>query len=284
MYPFVFLNDSVVTKRRATIPLNDIGFLRGYAVFDFIKVYQGTPFLLRDHLKRLRASARWLGLKLPKSATEIQDIIAVLLEKNKLQDQDCSVRLVLSGGVMVNGLQFDPTSPTFAVLIERPHHISPEVFERGGRLVTYEHQRLFPEAKTTNYLAGVKAQKKREQKGAIEVLFVDEGRVLEAATSNVFMVKGGRVITPQKGVLPGITRNKVIERARQLGYQVEEKEVSLLELGQADEVFLTATNKEVVPIIRVDGQVIGDGRPGAITRALRAELLAYIESYVKKHS
>jgi len=282
MYKYCYLNDRFTTDSQAKISISDIGLIRGFGVFDLIRCYNGIPFRLNDYLKRLKASARSMGLKLPKTNKELTEIIYELLAKNKIKDQECCVRIVLTGGQIKNGMEFDPNTPTLAVMIEAVPKLKPSLFTQGGKLMTLEYRRILPEIKSTNYLIAVTNQKKKKKNRAVEILFVDQGLVLEASTSNLFVLKGKTLITPDRGVLAGIYRQTVIERARKKGLQIEERPLSVKEMLSADEVFLTATNKDIVPITAVDNQLISLGTVGPYTRDLMIDLAEYIEWHCRR--
>lgn len=261
------LDGRIVKSGEAHIKLNDLGLLRGYAAFDFIKVLGGQPLFWREHVRRFRRSANLLRLKLPVSDRELTALAQQLLLKNGLGQKDASLRLLITGGESPNG--FMPTGRgRWAIIVEDAYSLPAKLFKTGGKLMTVNYARLLPFAKTTNYLLAVSLQKKKRAQGAVEILYLDQGEVLEASTSNFFAVFGRKIVTPRARVLPGITRAKVIKLARAAGYQVEERRLKWAELKLATEAFITATNKDVCPIVRIDAQLIGDGRVGPVTQTL----------------
>ena len=252
----------------------DIGLLRGYGIYEGITTYKGKPFRLADHLVRFRNSAKALDLSIPLSDTEIEKAILSLGKKNGFDRTN--FRVILTGGNTLHGIEYDTTKPTFYILAEEYKTLPKELYTLGASLITHEHQRALPEYKTINYITAVQVQKERKEKGAIEVLYVSKGKVLEAATSNVFIVKDGVVITPKNNVLAGITRKVAIELAEKK-YTVMEREVTVEELFSADEVFLTASYKEIVPIVSVDGKKIAEGKVGGVTQVLMKDFGEYTE-------
>ena len=273
MLTYCYAKGKIVRLSQATVPANDLAILRGYAVFDFTRIYNGRPFHLKDHWARFNRSARELDLKVPVKLTEVEQAISDLLKKNKVKD--ASVRLVLTGGASVDSIAKGPAE--FFILMDYHYNLPPAVFTEGARLITYELQRVLPTAKNTNYAAAVKLQKDLKKAKAVEVLYVNNGAILECSTSNFFIVKNKVIITPKDKILTGVTRQIVLRLARKK-YKVEERSLKFVELKTADEAFLTASNKYVTPVVKVDEMVIGSGRVGEVTK----ELLATYHEEIKK--
>ncbi len=261
---YCYLNGKVIKTKDAKIDIYDIGFLRGYAVFDYIKAYDGKPFLLPEHLDRLDHSAERFGMKVPLSHKKITEIVGILIKKNKAGT--CAIRIMLTGGKAA-GLEGDKNNPTFAVLIEPALPLPESLYKKGGALITAEFNRSPWDAKHTNYSFAVSKQDSRKKAKAVEILYTWKGEVKEATTSNIFIVKGGKIFTPKEGVLFGMTRNYVIDLAKR-DYLVQQRKIMLKELLSADECFITATNKEVLPIFKIDGKMIGNGKVGPISRSI----------------
>jgi len=279
MKKYCYANGRVSDINKPQIKLNDLSVLRGYAIFDFIKVSEGVPLWWREHLARFRRSAKTIGLAVPLSDAKLTAIARQLLKKNKVKEG--SLRLVLTGGETKDGINLS-SKPNLAILVEDVYALPAKIFKTGGKLMTTDYQRLFPEAKTTNYLLAVKLQAKKRAAGAMEILYVSGGKVLEASTSNLFYIKDGAIRTPASGVLPGITRGMAIKLARKLGHPVTERDVLLTELKNADEVFITATNKDIAPVVRVDDMVIGEGAPGPVTLKLLEAYRQAAKDYARK--
>ncbi len=275
MKQFGYVNGQMVKISEPQVKLNDLALLRGYAVFDFVKVIKGKPLFWPEHLARFRRSAKRLGLAIPKTDAQITLAAKSLIKKNNFTAG--SLRLILTGGETADGLT--PSGKTvFAILAEDSYTLPEPVFKTGGKLITVDYERLFPSAKTTNYLLAVSLLKKKLKAGAIEILYVKDNHVFEASTSNFFLVFGNKIVTPKDGVLPGITRAKVIGLAKKLGYKVEERKIKVNEIKRASEAFLTATNKDVAPIINIDGQKIGNGKVGEVTKSLLKKYRKLINS------
>ncbi|MGH2482749.1 MAG: aminotransferase class IV, partial [Ktedonobacteraceae bacterium] len=174
-------------------------------------------------------------------------------------------------GITASGL------PKLIVMISPLSERDLERFQRGYCLITTRLQRETPEAKTSNYTSAVRALKEATRRGADDALFVNEqGHVQEATRSNFFLFRGDTLVTPREEVLIGITRNVVLELARGR-FSIEERPILLAELAQADEAFLTSSSKEITPVVRIDEQVIGSGKPGPRTSELEQLFIALIE-------
>jgi len=262
----LYLNGKYLPSKKGFISVNDIGFLRNYGVFDYLRTYNGRPFLLKEHLARFRNSAKSLGLYVPKTDQQIAAIISKLLNKNHLAE--ASIRMVLSGGELVGALEYDQGNPTFAVIVKPYHDLPKDLYEKGVKLVTYEHQRIFPEAKTLNYLTAVKLQPWCKKEKAFEVLYTYKGQVLECTTSNFFGIVKNTIVTPKKNVLSGTVRNFIVDLARKK-FKVVERPVRVSEISKFSESFITGTNKEVLPVVMIDRQKIGNGKVGPMAKQLR---------------
>ena len=266
--PHIYLNGSIVPLAEAAISPLDIGLLRGYAVFDLLRTVSGRPFLLAEHLRRLRASAAHLGLDVPATDSEIAAAIDELLRLNG--HAEATVRLVLTGGVSPDGMAFDPATPTFFILTHDLHEPPAAVHDAGGALLTRLHTRELPRAKTTNYITMLQAKPRLAEAGALDLLYHDGQHVFEAASASVYFVHGTTILAPlAEDVLWGTVGSLVLDLAGDR-YTIEQRDVSLDEALTADEVFLTSTTRGVVPIVRIDDAAVGDGAPGPVTRALVA--------------
>jgi len=263
---YCFLNGEIIPLKEASLGLDDMGVLRGYGAFEFLRAYNGNPFLFKEHMNRFERSAHLLSLKLPLSHDKIKDIIEHLIEKNG--KKDVNIRMVLTGGKATNGIEFDPENPTFFILLEEVVSISQASLEKGVKLVSLEHQRKLPSAKTTDYILPVKERKRMKEEGATEILYTSDGVILECSTSNFFLIDEGKVITPAKNILMGTTRKFILNIARDF-FDVEERDqIEIEKLESAQEAFITATNKEILPVICVDDTIIGNGKVGSVTSFL----------------
>lgn len=263
---YLYLNGAIVPSHEAAISPFDIGLLRGYAVFDLLRTVHGRPFLLAEHLERLRASAAELGLSVPATDEEIGAAVDELLRLNEHECQ-ATVRFVLTGGISPDGMTFDPTRPTFYILTHDLHEPPASLYEHGGKLCTEEHTRECPRAKTTNYLTMLKHRPRVEEEGGMDLLYHDRGRVFEAASASFYVVRGDTILAPKDDVLHGTIGAFVLELAKDR-YRVVHRDFSVDEACAADEAFLTSTTRGVVPIVSLDDRPVGTGHVGPVTRDL----------------
>lgn len=259
---YAYWNGSILLEKNIRIAPNDLGVLRGFGIYEGIKFYDGIPFMADAHFKRMRASAKAVGLPFPFTKERFIEILIELAKKNKKPEG--IARVVITGGPSANGIEQDGVPTVFAGVYEAPH-FPKSLYEKGGSLMTHDYLRPYPLYKTTNYIEAVKLQPLRGKKKAIEILFTHQNRVLECATSNIFIVKDSRIITPKNDVLPGITRMAVLSL---LKGNVIERDISVSELFAADEVFMTSSFKEIVPIVKIDGKKIKDGNVGPATKRI----------------
>lgn len=275
MKKYCFANGKITELAKANVPVNDLAVLRGYGVFDFLKTVNGKPFLWKEHWTRFVNSAKLLNLKINVSEKEVQEAIKKLLAKNKVAD--ASIRLLLTGGATEDGMT--PKQSSFFILIEDVYAYPNKCFEQGAKVITHEYLRLVPGAKTTNYITAIRLGQAKKKAGASEILFLDHGRVLECSTSNFFIVKKGKIFTAHEDILGGMTRNKVIELARKAGLEVIEKEIKVKDLATADETFLTATNKDVMPVVQIDDQKVAKGEIGPVTKKVMELFAEFVRNY-----
>ena len=264
MEPVCYLNGAIIPLRDAKVGILDLGVLRGFGVYDGLTSFSGKPFHFKDHWQRFSIAAQTLGLTLPRTGEEVQDAMCTLIAHNA-PGARANLRMVLTGGEANGGLESVSGRETLFITAEAAVPLPAALYERGGKLMQHEHQRLMPEIKTTNYITAVMLQKKRAATDAVEILYTNSGRVLECATSNVFVVKGNTISTPDTNILKGVTRKMVLDLAQD-AYPTEERSISTDEIFAADEVFITGSFKDIVPIVSIDGRIIGSGAPGTITR------------------
>ncbi len=264
-----FINSQFIEEEKVALGITDLSIQRGYGVFDFFRASNNIPLFIDNHLDRFFNSAAMLRLQVPHSKEEIKDIISEMIKRNKKPES--SFRLVLTGGYSPD--YYELSSPNFIILQQPVHLAGKEDFDKGIKIFLHEYMREFPQAKSINYLMGVYLQHELQQQKADDVLYYKDGNVLEFPRSNVFAVtKNGTVITPADNVLHGITRMKVLELAGEK-YPVEERALTVDELKDASEVFLTNTTKRIHPVLSIDGKTVGNGKPGEITTSLYKSFL-----------
>lgn len=257
---FCFSGDKVVEASAASLHPLDIGLIRGYAIFDFFRTVNFQPLFLDAYLDRFIASAHSMHLPLSQTREELENIIFALIERNELQQG--GIRMVLTGGVSDN--HFSPTKGSLFIFCEELQMPSPDKYEQGVKLLSEEYVRPLSAIKTTNYTLPVWLSARWKEQAAEDVIYHFAGIVSESSRSNIFMVKNGEVATPKSNILLGVTRKNVLT----LVDQVKERDISLTELLNADEVFMTSTTKRILPVTQIDGTLIKNGRPGPVTQEL----------------
>jgi branched-chain amino acid aminotransferase len=278
-----YVNGEFVTEDQAVISVNDMGVLRGYGVFDFLRTYSMRPFYLEDHIRRLETSARLIDLALPRPPGEIFDITMETLSRNKNNRNknhmdEANIRLVITGGISPDSIT-PQNNPTLLVLVTPAHPCPAEWYRDGAAIITTHDERYIPGAKSTHYIPAILALSRARRQNAIESIYVDRySRLLEGTTTNFFAFIGDRLVTPGAAILPGITRQVVLQLAQD-EFDVEIRDIHRDEMRLMDEVFITASNKEIVPVVRMDDRTIGGGKPGPRTRRIMDTFAAYTRAY-----
>jgi len=268
MEKYCFYKGEITKLSKTLIGVNDIGLMRGYGVFEVLRTYNREPFFYKKHLDRLRSSALFMGIKVPYSNREILEIIESLIEK--LPDIEVSIRIVLTGGETSTGLDFNYDTPTFFIIVKELIPLDSSLYEDGASLFMADYQRIFPKIKTLDYVFSIKNRLNIKNKDFFDILYVSNDKILESSTSNFFLVKNKKIITPSNNILMGITREFVISLAKKQ-YEVEERDTLVSEIESTDEAFITATTKEILPIIKIGDSLVGNGLVGPITRDLMEE-------------
>ena len=277
----VYVDGNYIPLDQAVIPVDDLAVLRGYAAWDIIRTYDGKPYFLDDHLDRLRGSAERIGLDLPLTCDEIKAVVLSVLEKNPGTDE-ANIRVLVTGGSSPD--YFTPSGRSrLVVLLTDIPKLPREWYRDGVKVITHKAERAMPDAKVTDYVQAALALKKAKARGGVEAVYVNRhNQALEATTSNLFAYIRDELVTPDHGVLKGITRKTVLALARER-MKVSERALSLPDLLTAGEVFITGTNKGVVPVVQIDESVIGDGKPGPVTRELMQALDAQAVKFRQAH-
>lgn len=265
---FVYINGELISKKDAKISVWDHGLLYGDGVYEAIRVYDGNIFKLKEHIDRLYNSAKAIKIDIPLTKEKLLEDVVELVKRNGLQNG--YLRIIVTRGPGPMGV--DPRNcerPTIIIISE----FRKALFE--GKPITaiistirrFPSECLDPKIKSLNYLNNVLARIQAIEAGAEEAIMLNiEGYVSEAVTENIFVVKNNIIYTPPltAGILEGITRNAVIEIARNLGFEVKEENLTIYDLYTADEVFLTGTAAEITPVVKIDGRIIGGGKPGPV--------------------
>src|SRR5579863_6615484 len=274
----IFIDGKFYSERDAKISVFDHGLLYGDGIFEGIRAYHGRVFKLKDHIDRLFYSAKAILLDIPMSHEKICQAVIETCRANKLRD--AYIRLVVTRGIGTLGL--NPRScknPSVIIIAGKIQVYPPELYARGMDIVTVPtvrnlHSALNPAIKSLNYLNNILAKIEANNAGVEEAVMLNsEGFVAECTADNLFILKNGELFTPplSAGALYGITRGTVMELAAQTGMKVTEPNLTRYDLFNADECFLTGTGAEIMPVIKIDGRLIGSGKPGELTRQLVEE-------------
>ncbi len=282
----VWVDGEYHDENEAKVSVFDHGVLYGDGVFEGIRAYHGKVFRLKAHVDRLYQSAKAIWLEIPIPAEEMAQRIEETVKINNLTD--CYIRVLVTRGKGDLGL--DPRKcpkPTIVIIADSIELYPPEFYEKGLEVVTAatpisHRENLNPRIKSLNYLAHILAKIEGIQAGVHEVIMLDhEGYVAECSGDNIFVVnpgdrrsEGKKIIrTPpaNAGILKGITRDAVIELADDSGYDVREETLTRYDVYTSDEVFLTGTGAEIISVVKADGRVVGDGKPGPVTKDLLSQ-------------
>jgi len=260
-----YVDGKFVPDSEAVFPINDLGLLRGYGCFDFMRTYNGKVIFIQEHVQRLFRSATQIGIGLPVSEAELARLVEDTLQRNP--PVESSVRILVTGGSSPDFIT-PQGRPRMAIMVSPLAQYPQSWYQEGAKIVTVLYTRAIPGTKSIDYIRAILVLAEARQKGAIEAVYIDPGnQVREGTTSNIFAFIGDRLVTPGTGILNGITRQKVLGLAEDR-YPVDIRDIHRDELVQADEVFITSSNRLIVPIVRVDDEIIGAGRPGARTRSV----------------
>lgn len=270
-----YVNGAFVPTDQAALPLNDLGIVRGYGIFDLLRTYGTTPFRLLEHIQRLESSASQIGLDLPWSTTELESIVLETYARNEIPD--ASIRIVVTGGPSTNFMT-PQGKPSLVVMV---HPIAPypeSYYTEGCKTLSTLVGRIMPTVKSLNYIGAIMAMKEADKVGAVEAIYLDsQDRLTEGTRANLFVVRGDLLITPREGILKGITRQVVLDVAAS-EFEIVEGPIHYQDLGEFDEAFLTSTTKDVLPVVQIDNHVIGSGKPGAVTKRVSELFNDYVHS------
>lgn len=267
----VWLNNSLILANEAQLHITDLAIQRGYGIFDFLKTIDKKAVFLEDHLDRFFHSANSMRLEFKTSRDELRNMILKLIAVNNLGDS--GIKIILTGGFSPDG--FTIAKPNL-IISQQSFYIPNKLNEEGISLISDEYQRQFSSAKTIDYLHAIWLQPILKEKKADDVLYHSNGFIRECPRANIFVVtKENEVLTPEFEMLKGVSRKHVLKLSQTL-FKTEARDVSLEELSQAKEVFITSTTKNILPVIQINGKLIGDGKPGEITRILSEKYLRKI--------
>jgi branched-chain amino acid aminotransferase len=280
MSAVVYVNGKIADAEHASVPVFDHGFLYGEGIYETLRTYKRKPFLFDRHMRRLRQSASLMALDVPFSDAELlARVDETVAAHPELKQAEAYIRILLTRGV--GELTYNPaaTPKPSLVIIVKPFPVPPErTFSQGIKLALVTVRRNHPQAlnpmiKSNNLINNALAMQEALQQGADEALMQNQaGELVECSQSNFFVVRDGSVLTAplSAGLLPGITREFVLEIAAELGIPGGESRLTPADLARVQEAFITGTTREVTPVVAVSDQTIGDGKPGEMTRRLLA--------------
>lgn len=273
--PIYYLNGKFVDKSKTNISVWDMGFLRSYGIVEFLITYNAIPFKLADHLTRLYKSAKIIDLYIGMSKSQLAKLVKQTLAKNNFPES--SIWIIVTGGVGLTSMIPAPT-PTIAILVDEYIAYPKKYFDNGIKIITYKANRMLVEAKSMVYTTAIIALKQAYKKKAIEALYVKNGRVTECMTSNFFIIKKNELYTAKdQDVLSGVTRRIIFDICRNK-LRIHKTDLSLKQVLTSDEAFLTASNKEVMPVVKIDDNIVGNGKVGVNTK----KIIRWFSQYIKK--
>jgi branched-chain amino acid aminotransferase len=278
IYPFLSINGDILPKDNALIPIYDLGLLRGMGIFDFFRVWDGVAIFAEDHIERLQNSMHQLGLEVGYTDIEWAGQFNQLIKVN--QAEQAGFRVVVTGGFSEDGYSIPQQKNVYLMLHTLPAN-DPGQFEKGVSLITSDYRRDNPTVKTTIYVRSMQLQPVMKKEGAFEVLYHWRGDITECSRCNIFFIdQEGTLVTPQTGMLYGVTRKNLIAIAREYQLPLVERPVTLSELPSMAGAFLTATTKAVLPVVKIDQQIIGNGKIHPLCVRLRDLFQRRVQQYI----
>ena len=275
--PVYYVNGEFTPAEHASLPLNDLGILRGYGVFDVLRTYDHTPFRLRDHVERLEESARQRDIELPWSTAELMALGEETNARNGFKNTN--IRYIVTGGPSPNFMA-PQGNPSLVIMATPVPPLDDSQYTDGCTATTAAVVRERPTVKSLNYIGAVMAVEEAKKVGAVEALYRNKrDEITEGTRANFFIFRDNQLITPADEVLDGITRRVVLELAPAL-FDVVQRPIHVSELADTDEAFITSTTKDLLPIVQIDDVVIGNGRPGPNT----AKLLQIFQDYAHEQT
>jgi branched-chain amino acid aminotransferase len=258
-----YFNGTILPTDQIGVGVTDLSLLRGYGLFDYFLTYNGRPFQWDWYWERFRNSAAGLRLPLPMNQDETYAVVMDLIARTGRPD--VAVRFVMTGGYSPDSISI--SKPNLIIITEDIHPVPPMQYEQGIKVILDDYVREMAELKTTDYKHVILLAETIRAANALDVLYQKGGEISELSRSNFFIVKGDKLITPNRHILRGITRRTIIELA-QADFQVEERPVLLSELYDADEAFTTSSTKQVLPITQIGELTVGNGQVGPRSRFL----------------
>lgn len=268
---YVSINNQLFEEEEAKLNVTDLAIQRGYGIFDFLKTINGKAIFIEDHFNRFYASANALNLPVKYDRETLLHMVYELMEHNQMPNS--GIKMILTGGFSPDG--YSVAEPNL-IINQTPFKMDESSFDKGLRLITHHHQRQLANIKTIDYLQAILLQPKLKEQLADDILYHDNGAIRECPRANFFMVKGYTIATPKTSILWGITRSKILNISI-AGYNIVEQDFTLEDLAIADEAFITSSTKNVMPILNIDGNDVGNGKVGAITTLINDEFKSLLQ-------
>jgi D-alanine transaminase/branched-chain amino acid aminotransferase len=264
-----YFNNRFINNEEATLHVSDLSMQRAYAVFDFFRTGKGIPLFIDNHIERFYASAAAMHLPVKQSRDELKQIVYELIKQSSLAE--AGIRIMLTGGYAAD--TYHIAKPNLVITCNPVKTATKADFEKGITAITYNYQRELPHIKSIHYLMAVWLHPLLKEKGADDVLYHSYGMITEFPRANVFVItKEGQLLTPARNILHGITRKNVLQLAAATMH-AEERDITIDELCNAAEAFLTSTTRRIIPVVKIDDMIVGDGKPGKMTGELYERLV-----------
>lgn len=269
-----FLNGKFVRENQLLISPRDLGYVRGYAVNDYIVTFHNKPFRLSEHIDRLFRSAERFELKIPWSKVQVAAWVQQTLDKNG-KDIEKTVKIILSGGV--SNSMYQARVPTIVMIVSRYVDKPASYYERGVKANVVKYKRPHPEVKHTYHVETIRQLAKAKQEGVTEIIFYDDSQVFEAGGSNLFAVMDSKLVTTKSNIVKGLIRDTLLE-ILELNIPIEERNFTFRELMKASEIFLTSSRSGSIGVVEINGKPVGNGKVGNITKEVSRQYKEYTES------
>lgn len=264
MNRYSIINESFVKHENAKIHISDLSIQRGYGIFEYYHAYNNIPFLQEEYLDRLFRSAELINLNIGYNKQTIADLIKTLIERNKLGNSN--VKIIVTGGYSKDG--YVPSKSNLIITNSSINTIATDFHINGCCLLVEKYRREFPQAKTINYIQSVRLIDKMRTFKAVDVLYYDDISIREASRCNIFVIKNGEIYTPSSEILEGVTRKFLINILSKNGINIFFKNITLSELYDSDEIFITSTSKRVMPVVKIETRKINGGLVGNFTKEI----------------
>jgi branched-chain amino acid aminotransferase len=272
-FQYVILNGRMRPATEAKVSLFSPALFSSFGVYESVEVVGGVPFHLRDHLSRLAESAEMIELSLPYSIDEIASWVSQLIRE--IGDQDCILRIIALGVTQAED------EALVTILPQSLSRYTNSYYSEGAAVITFEGSRALPACKSLNTLVNYLAHRQAVRAGVHEAILRTGGEMTEGSRSNIYAVCRGEIRTPPADrVLSGITRDITIRLALEAGYRVSEAPLNLMDLPQFNEFFITSTSMHIIPIVRIGGVLVGEGRVGPVTLDLTDRFERYHRDYI----